>query len=101
MKERQRYIAYAVHSTKQFNRLEVRRAIETELLRFLGENGYSQAGIQLLTDGVIRVDHKSIPETITGLSMINHINGVPAAIRTVTTSGILKKAKIAFKRRDN
>lgn len=104
LREKKRYIAYTVKSQNSVSQQDVISTINQELLQFLGENTYADAGIQLLpetsTTGIIRVNHLYTPHTIVGVSLITQINKNPTHIQPIITSGILTKARKAIKRRN-
>ena len=101
-RERKRYISFIIKSTAKHSQETLKNTIRNQLINFLGEYGYAQAGIDILTEsntqGIIRVNNRFISETITGLSMINKINAKEVHIQTVKTSGILSKTRKTLRR---
>lgn len=96
-RERQRYLTYEAHSDMPFDSTTLRTGIQGELLSFLGELSYGEAGIQMMhvqrNQGVIRMNHTHVDHVKTGLMMIRDIQGKQVNVRSVTVSGMLHKAK--------
>ncbi len=64
---------------------------------FLGEQGYGQAGVQLLDasehGGVIRVNREAVDVVKSGLMMMREVQGTRSAVRSVRVSGMLHKVR--------
>jgi ribonuclease P/MRP protein subunit POP5 len=101
LREKKRYLMFEILSKskiKDFSR--VSSAIWASSLSFLGEWGAAKAGILMLPDkynaktqrGIIKVNHKYVNELKASLVLIKRIEDDDVIIRSVTVSGILKKA---------
>ncbi len=94
LKEKKRYITFnVIGSTDQKT---IHNAIESGIHNFLGEYIMAGAGITVHIEnqqGIIKAHPEYLPHAITALSMIHHIYTDPVRISTITTSGILTKAK--------
>ena len=96
-RERQRYLTYEAHTSMPIDPTTLRASIQEELLSFLGELTYGEAGIQMMNvqrnQGVIRMNHTHVDQVKTGLMMIQDIQGQPANVHSVTVSGMIHKAR--------
>jgi len=96
-RERQRYLTYEVQTPITLDSTTLRSTIQGELLSFLGEYTYGEAGIQMMhaqgRQGVIRVNHTHVDHVKTGLMMVRDVQGEPANVRSVMVSGMLNKAR--------
>lgn len=96
LKERKHYILFKVKSTKQRNKKEISDIVTKACLSFLGEFGYSKAGVTFLKEtwnqkeqkGIIAVNSKWVNHVKVALSLIKK-----AKIETLKTSGLLNKVK--------
>ncbi len=97
LREKKRYIVYEVLSNKSFSFSEISKAITAAIKNFIGELGCAKAGIILLNKyknnkGILRVNHKSVDEVRSALTLIKEINNQKTVVKTIRTSGILNKA---------
>ena len=100
LREKKRYLAFEIISQKNIDDDKAMKTIMTHSGKYLGELGMAKAGIQILHDkydskkqrGLIRVNHLSLNPLRTALAFIRTIDGIPAIVRSVGASGILKKA---------
>jgi RNase P/RNase MRP subunit POP5 len=80
-----------------FDSTTLRTRLQSELLSFLGELNYGEAGIQMMNvqrnQGVIRMNHTHVDQVKTGLMMIQDIQGQQVNVRSVAVSGMLHKAR--------
>ncbi|NOZ80294.1 MAG: hypothetical protein GXP63_01360 [DPANN group archaeon] len=102
MKEKKRYLAFEVISDSSIESyFSVFSAIKNGFSRFSGMKGVSQAGLLPLADdwdqkrrrGVFRVSAKSTQEARAVLALIKEIDGKQALVRSLGTSGMLKKVR--------
>ncbi len=101
MREKKRYIVFKVISKRGLNFDEVKKAIKSGLLQFLGELGFAKAGVIIIEDwkdnkGVIKVNHKHVDNVKAGLALIKNIGDETVVVRTIGVSGILKKVRGKF-----
>ncbi len=94
LKEKKRYVVYAVRSEMRHGLPEVRDIVERAALSFLGKLEYAKAGIMILNDfrnnkGIIRVNRHYVDKLKAALMLINS----NMMVSCVYVSGILKKAK--------
>ena len=94
LKEKKRYLVFEVFG-EQIDKAKTEKLIEDTCLKFLGENGYSKAGIMILRDswnknrGVIKVNTKYVDELKVSMGLIKG----KTIVNTIGLSGTLKKAK--------
>jgi len=102
LKEKKRYVAFEVISKEKFNFNHVKKEIEEALLKYIGLLGTSKAGLQILkyqdNKGLARVNHKFTNHLKASFTLINKVNNKKAALHSLGTSGILKKAEIKYLR---
>jgi len=101
LRERKRYLVFEVVAEHALNHNEVRKAVNSVLLQFLGELGFAKAGVMILEDwkgrkGIMKVNHKHVDNVKAGLALIKNIGTESVIVRTVGVSGILKKARSKF-----
>ena len=101
LKERKRYILFKIHSNQEIEKETVAKQCTEACLRFLGEFGCAEAGVQFLPEtwdrktktGIIRTGHKWVDQTKSALILIKQIGGKKATVSTILTSGSLNKLK--------
>ena len=102
LKEKKRYVAYEVISKEKLSSNQVKKAIEDALLKYIGILGTSKAGLQILKQeknkGILKINHKFTDHIKAAFTLINKIDNKKAAVRSIGTSGILKKAEAKYLR---
>lgn len=101
-REKKRYLVFEIISKNKIKPFsEITNAIWKAVLTFAGQTGAAKAGISVLQDkynssrqrGMIRVSHKMLDMLKAALTLIKEINKEPVIVRSLGTSGILKKAE--------
>ncbi len=101
LRERKRYLAFEIISETPIENFgAVSRSITGTALEFIGELGCAEAGMMILKDkydsanqrGLIRVNNKSLDKLRASLALIQQVGGQDVIVRSVGTSGIIKKA---------
>jgi RNase P/RNase MRP subunit POP5 len=92
-REKKRYISFEVLSEQNIFKDEIRDSINNKALEFLGEQGLSLLGFQLVNEGVLRVNQNKKTEMILILSMIRNISKKMVFFNTIKSSGNLSKVK--------
>ena len=101
MRERKRFMAFEVLSAQPVKGYDTAyRAIERSLLRFSGIIGLAGAGLKTLPGywnqerqrGLIRVSHQFTSQLKAAIALARKIDNQDVIIRSLGTSGILKKA---------
>jgi ribonuclease P/MRP protein subunit POP5 len=100
LKERQRYIVFEVLAEHEFPFATVSKGIWDSMIELIGINGTSDAGLQVLSEtynnnkGIMRVNHTHVQEAKATLAWIHSLHNQPVIAKSVSVSGILKKAKL-------
>lgn len=89
---RKRYIAFEVVSEEKIDRKELIAAIHNCSKKLTQRNRLSLMLFQK-NKGVVRCQHTLKEETLRLLNSINNIGGKKVQLRTVGTSGTIRKAK--------
>lgn len=90
---KKRYISFEAISEQKVFKDEIKDSIYNKALEFLGEEGLSKLGIQMVNENILRVDCNHKNEMILILSMIRKINNKRVFFNTLKTSGNLSKVK--------
>lgn len=99
LREKNRYLSFELLSGRKAVREDVVKAVWSVALRFLGELKASSMSLWIMDwddaaqRGILKVNHKSIKDLRTGLSMLSAVGGAQAAVRVLGVSGTLKKAR--------
>ncbi len=101
LKERKRYILFKILSDKKIDKETIAKQCTDACLKFLGEFGCAEAGVQMLPEtwnkqtqtGIIKTGHKWVDETKTALTLITEISGQKVTVSTIKTSGAIDKLK--------
>ena len=100
LKQRKRYLVFEIIADKTFSFSDIKEQLEKDLLLFWGHLGLSRAVPMFVKEKfnkenqrlVIKVNHKHVDELKTGLSLSKSIKNTPVIIKSIITSGTLKKA---------
>jgi len=98
--EKKRYVVFEIISEKKFSLPEVKAFVGERLYSFLGELGVARALPVFIEEKfnfekqkfVVKVGHKYVDELKAALALGKSIKNTPVIIKSVTVSGILKKA---------
>ncbi len=104
LKEKKRYIAFEIVSEHKFKKNEIIKAVNDEAIKFLGTLNYGKAGIMMLSvdnnEGIVKVNNKFTNHLKTSLILINAIDNKRVIFKTKAMSGILKKAKNKYLKKE-
>ncbi|MBU0456908.1 MAG: Rpp14/Pop5 family protein [Nanoarchaeota archaeon] len=100
LKQKKRYVVFEITSNKKFSFTEVKEAVDSAILLFFGQLGIAKSSPMLLKEKfdiekqrfVIKVNHKYVDEIKAALILNKNIKNTPVIIKSLTTSGTLKKA---------
>jgi len=101
LREKKRYLAFEIISKSKIKGFSVvRDAIANCLTVFLGTHESSQAGLIILKErydqskqkGIIKISHKYVDKLRASFCFIEKIDEQKVIVRSIGTSGILKKA---------
>ena len=95
---KKRYVVYNLVSESQFSNFEIYNTIEQSFKDCFGKFGLGEAGllntkIYIKNKGILKINHKYVDKLKTAMAMVTNIKENSVIINTITTSGILKKAK--------
>lgn len=100
MKEKKRYLVYEIIAgqNKLFNAQEIKQELNRRMLQFMGELGYSKAGVIFVDEpmhnqGIIRVNHKFVDPAKASLVLIESINNEKIVVRCRGVSGTIDGSK--------
>ncbi len=98
LRQKKRYILFEIQAEKEFTVSEVQEAVQYALHDFLGQLGLAKAVPLFIKEKyvknhfILKVNHNYIDEVKTALILIKKIKNTAVLLRSVTTSGMLKKA---------
>ena len=107
LRQKKRYIVFEVIAPAGASPLpavsfaDVQKEVQQGLLSFLGEWGVAKAAPQLLPESwsaekqrfIFRTNHNMADQVKSALILIKSIKKGPVILRSITTSGTLKKAR--------
>lgn len=102
LREKKRYLVYSVDyfGNKALDYREFKNKANNDLLKFLGEYGYNNAGVLFVKGsgkkGIIRVDRKYVDHVKVGLMCINKIGKQNAMVSCIGVSGNINKAEQVY-----
>lgn len=99
LRQKKRYVAFEILSDHHFSLEEIKTEVQTALHQFLGFLGNTQASPMIITQRfneqkqrfVIKVNNTFVDELKMALVLCTHIKNNPVIIRSLVTSGTLKK----------
>lgn len=100
LKQKKRYVVLETISDNKFSLQEITEEVESKLLLFFGQWGLAKSSPVILTDKfnaekqrfIIKINHKYVNELKAALILSKKIKNTPVIIRSITTSGTIKKA---------
>ena len=97
LKEKKRYIAFEVLSKAKITKKAAQNAINKSILELIGNLGYAKAANQFIdvwknNKGIIKVSHTEVEKLKASLLFVESIDNNEAIVRSIGSSGILKKA---------
>jgi len=104
-REKKRYLVFELITKNKLKKIatfsQISNSIWNAILSFAGQTGAGRAGITVIHDkynadkqkGMIRVNNKMLDTLKASLILIKEINKEPVIVRSIGTSGILKKAE--------
>ena len=98
LKPKKRYIVFRIISERKFTKVEMKEAVDNALLTFLGQLGVSKASPLFVkaknNHFIIKVNHSYVEECKSALILIKKIKNKPVIVKSVITSGTIKKASL-------
>lgn len=101
LREKKRYLAFEIISNQNLSSSSAHKIIKSAYLNYVGMKGYANAGFLFLNDlynpekktGMIRISAKELDNLKTALVLLNKIDDKGIVIKTIKSSGIVKKLK--------
>lgn len=96
LKQKKRYVVFEIVSGDNFSAAEIKPEVDTALLSFLGQLGLAKA-VPLFIKAknnkfIVKVSHQFVDELRAALILIKKIKNKPVIVRSVITSGTIRKA---------
>ena len=99
LKQKKRYVLFEIQAAKTFSLPEVVEAVESSLRHFLGEFGLAKASPLFVKEKwsdkkqcfVLKMSHNHVDEVKSAVILNKKIKNTPVLIRSIITSGTLKK----------
>jgi len=104
MREKKRYVLFALESEAPLNEETVKRGTYAALISFLGEYGASLASPKFIgyraSDnlGVLRCDHEEVEKVKAALALCRTIDGKKVAFRLKKVSGTILSLNSGFEK---
>jgi RNase P/RNase MRP subunit POP5 len=98
LKQKKRYIVFEIIAETKFLVPEVQKEVDSALLLFLGQLGLAKSSPIMLKEKfknnkfIIKINHKYVDECITAMTLIKRIKNKDVIVRSIVTSGTIKKA---------
>lgn len=98
LKQKKRYVVFEIISDKKFSYQEIKGEVDRILLLFFGELGLAKTSPILVKEKckdnkfIIKINHKYVDELTSALTLSKKIKNTPVIIKSIITSGTLKKA---------
>jgi len=100
LRQKKRYVVFEIIADKPFSFYDIKDSLEEAMKDFWGQQGLSKAVPMLLKEKfskenqrfIIKVNNKYVDELISAVILAKKIKNTPIIIKSVVTSGILKKA---------
>ena len=98
LRQTKRYIVFEIQSETEFSAVDVRDAVDVALKDFFGQLGMSKASPLFLKEKcarnkfILKVNHRWVDEAISAVILIKSIKKKSIIIKSIITSGTLKKA---------
>ena len=102
LRQKKRYVVFEIIGEQHFSLPEVQEEAEKALISFWGQWGIAKAGPIFVKERfdapkqrfVFKVNHQYVDELKAALTLSKKIKNKPIIIRSIITSGTLKKAGI-------
>lgn len=100
LRQKKRYVVFEIRAEQKFSFVDIKAEVQKALHQFLGYQGMAKASPLLLAERfnepkqrfVVKVSNTFVDELKAALLFCTQINHVPIIIRSLITSGTLKKA---------
>ena len=102
LRQKKRYVVFEVVADKKFSLLEVKDEVDKTMKDFFGQLGLSKASPLFLKEKfnqekqrfVVKINHQHVDELKAALTLCKSIKNTPVIVKSIITSGTLKKASL-------
>jgi len=102
LRQKKRYIVFEIISDKKFSAAETEKEVNQALQAFLGQLNIAKAAPmfikkqfnQVKQKFLLKINHKHVDEAKAAVSLIKKIKNTSVIIKSLTTTGMIKKTKI-------
>lgn len=100
LRQKKRYVVFEIIADRKFSYPEIKEEVDKSLLLFWGQLGLARASPIMVSEKfqleqqkfIIKVNHNYVDELKAALTLSKKIKNTPIIFRSMTVSGILKKA---------
>ena len=96
LRQKKRYIVFEIKSETKFSLVDVKKEVEKAWLLFLGQLGMAKSSPLFIkfknNKFIVKINHKWVDECISAILLIKKIKNKPVIVRSIVTSGTIKKA---------
>jgi RNase P/RNase MRP subunit POP5 len=98
LRQTKRYVVFEIQSDTLFSSVDIKETVETALKEFFGQLGMSKASPMFLKEKtsnnkfILKVNHRWVDEAKSAIILIKSIKKKPVLLKSIITSGTLKKA---------
>jgi ribonuclease P/MRP protein subunit POP5 len=100
LKQKKRYIIFQIESEEKFSQSDVKSEVEKALLLFLGQLGIAKSSPMFIkykdNKFMLKINHKWVDECKSAMILIKKIKNKPIIIKSIVTSGTIKKASLSL-----
>jgi ribonuclease P/MRP protein subunit POP5 len=99
LRQKKRYIVFEIVSDKKTPLAEIEKEVHQALFNFIGQLGVAKAAPMFIKGKnlsqqrfILKINHKYVDEAKAALTLIKNIKNTPVIIKSLTTTGMIKKA---------
>ena len=96
LKQKKRYVVFEIKSDTKFSLTDVKKEVDAALLLFLGQLGLAKSSPMFVkykdNKFILKINHKWVDECKSAMILIKKIKNRAIIIRSIVTSGTIKKA---------
>lgn len=105
LRKKKRYVFFRVRSDGPVNYTDIKNAVFSSLLDWIGESELAKADVNFIRNlwngksktGVIRCSHKYVDKVKFGMSLVHQIGDQKVVFQTLRVSGTIKAGKAKSK----
>ena len=100
LRQKKRYVVFELLSDQKFSFPDIKQEVQNAILRFIGYEGMAKASVMILAERfneekqrfTVKINNVFVDTMKTALMLSTHIQQKPIIIKSLITSGTLKKA---------